>query len=74
MMVTMSINGWRSSDLQSFLEITIYVLVFALGAYYLESIKGLDAIRHLNPEYPYEDKFLLPSLFYLLGFFEHATS
>ena len=37
MIVTMSINGWRSADLQSFLEITIYTLVLGLGANFMES-------------------------------------
>ena len=69
--IALTVDGILNNDLQSFLEMSIYSLMFGLGCYLTELMEGVDAIRHLNPEYPYADFTLVPSILYWLGVFEH---
>ena len=69
--VALSIDGAINNDLQSFLEMALYAMMFGLGAYFMELMEGMGAIRHLNHDYPHADQVLIPSILYMLGVFEH---
>ena len=63
-MVILGIDAAEADDMQGWLELTVYAVFFAGGAWFMETITGASAIRHLDHEYPYQDTLLMPSLFY----------
>ena len=48
-----------------------YAMLFGGGAYIMELMNGIGAIRYLRPDYPYDELVMWPSLFYMLGFMEY---
>ena len=38
----------------------------------MEATTGEGAIMHLDPDYPYNDGLLMPSLFYVFGILDHT--
>ena len=38
----------------------------------MEATTGEGAIMHLDPDYPYDDGLLMPSLLYVFGLLEHT--
>ena len=69
--LALTVDGARQSDVQSFLEMALYAMLFGLGFYFIELMEGMGAIRHLYPEYPHGDIVLLPSILYMLGVIDH---
>ena len=72
-LVLLSVEAFQSGDFQGYLEMTIYGLFFVCGIFVVELMSGVKAIQILNPEYPYDDVLLLPSLWYLLGWTTHTN-
>ena len=70
--VALTIDGAQANDSQSYYEMAVYAMIFGGGAFTLELINGMGAIKYLDPDYPYDDLVLLPSIFYTLGFAEHT--
>ena len=71
-MIALADDAAEADDLQGWLELTVYAIFFAGGAYFMESITGTSAVRHLDPDHPYDDAILMPSLFYWVGLLEHT--
>lgn len=40
----------------------------------MELVHGVNALRHLEPTYPWDDVLFLPTLFYKWGLIEHVTN
>ena len=65
----------NAGDTQGYLELLVYSLFFGGAAFYMELIKGVGAIKHLDEDYPYpNDKILWPSLFYYFGMAHHLEN
>ena len=48
--------------------------IYAMAAYYFESNNGARLLRTLDPDHPYLDASLVPSIFYLLGLAQHTEA
>ena len=71
-MIALADDAAEADDMQGWLELTVYALLFAGGAWFMETVTGASAIRHLDHEHPYDDSILMPSIFYWLGLLEHT--
>lgn len=70
----LSFDAINADDTQGFIELAAYVLIFGLAAFFTALTHGMGAIKHLDESYPYHDKILWPSLFYLVGIVDHLES
>ena len=48
--------------------------IYAMAAYYFESNNGARLLRVLDPDHPYLDASLQPSIFYILGLAQHTEA
>ena len=71
-LIALTIDSNRNPDLQSYLELFMYALFYVGAAFFVELTTGVGAIRHLDPNYPYADPLLLPSIGYYFGWWEHV--
>ena len=70
--IVLLIDGKMNGDVQSYLEMAIYVFLFTGAFWYVEMVNGVRALQRLDRMYPYNDVLLLPSLGYKLGLFTHT--
>lgn len=72
-LIILSADANHQGDLQGYLEMIFYGIVFVGGSYTMELMHGVNALRHLDPSYPWDDILFFPSLFYKWGLIEHRT-
>ena len=71
-LIGLTVDAAGTSDAQGFLETVIYALMFPGAFLFMEMIHGVGALKFLDPNYPYNDELLLPSLMYKFGLAEHT--
>ena len=71
-LVSLGLDASQSEDTQGFLEFVVYGILFASAGWFMEATTGESAIMHLDPDYPYNDGLLMPSLFYIVGILDHT--
>jgi len=71
-LIILSIDSRRTGDIQSYLEMAIYALLFTGAFWLVEMVNGVKALQRLDRMYPYNDVLLLPSLGYTFGWFTHT--
>ena len=72
-LVSLSLNASDVADVQGFAEMFIYALIFPGAFLFMEMKHGVGALKYLRRDYPYNDRLLLPSLFYKFGFITHVN-
>ena len=54
------------------MEVAGYFLIYICGSGFLYLTNGVEAMQWIDPAYPWDDTYYIPSLFYRFGWAEHT--